>query len=142
MPTPKSRLKTFFKNKTMSAAGVEFLRFFLLPFLRKYNVPENKKTLNIDESIAAWFNTDKRTIVSATARKKFRMPGYMALASGGKWTARVSNRWVESGQRMLLVIDTKDQTTKIDVVIDGKERLFKLSRAETEFLKDQVTWHE
>ncbi len=47
-------------------------------------------------------------------------------------------RDVVKGQTMLIAIDRKDQTARIDVVMEGKDCTFKLSRAELEFIKDYV----
>jgi hypothetical protein len=121
----------------MSQHGVEFLKLFLMPFLRSYD-----PGMNLDDAVAAWFNLDKRTMVEAEAKRAFRMPGYVALAAGGKWSARAPHREIVKGQKMLMVIDSKDQTTKVDVVIEKKDYTFRLTRAETVFLKDQVNWRQ
>lgn len=143
---PEARLAGFFKNKTATAAGVEFLRMFILPFLRAYQLPQNRKTLNLDEAIAAWFNIDKRTVIHANAKRAFKMPGEIALA-GNKYSRRwdgvgAGARDVAKGQYMLIVIDSKAQTAKVDIELVGKERTFRLQRPEVEFLKDYVTWRQ
>jgi hypothetical protein len=133
---PKQRLKSFFKTKTMSAHGVEFLRMFGIPFLRMWD-----PMASVDDALAAFFNVDKRTVIVARAKRAFRMPGAVALTAGGKWSnkARI-NREVTKGQTMVIVMDLKDQTAKVDVDIEGKERTFRLLRPEVEFLKDQIEW--
>lgn len=137
MVNPKQRLKSFFKNRTMSEHGVEFLRMWGLPFLKLYD-----PISSVDDALAAFFNIDKRNIADLVAKRNFKMPGEVALASGGKWSRRkgVTGRDVTKGSKMVAVFDSKDQTAKVDVQIEGKWKTFRLERYEVEFLKDQVEW--
>lgn len=131
----------------MSDSAVEFLERFLLPFIRKYTHVGTGFDMagNADDVIMAWFNADKRMMVKATAKRDFKMPGLLATASGGRWAKKVptlAHREILKGDKLLFVMDSREQSTKVEILKDDqlRPRLFKLSRAETEFLKDQVNW--
>lgn len=128
----KQKLKTFFKAETSSESAVELLRMFIIPFMKKWN-----PRASVDDALAAFFSLDDRKIVEAVAKRAFKMPGQYLLA-GASGTYKHPYKEIKKGETMLIVVDRKDGTAKIDVIIDGKTRTFKLKRFEFESLKDWV----
>ncbi len=130
----KFKLKSYFKTKDTSETAVEFMRMFLFPFMRSWN-PD----ASVDQALEAFFGSKDRNFYSGTARRNFEMPGYY-MKAGNRPVIRSTDgyRDVVKGQTMLIAIDRKDQTARIDVVMEGKDCTFKLSRAELEFIKDYV----
>lgn len=128
----KQKIKTFFKNKDTSDASVEFLRMWLMPFMKRWD-----PHAGVDDAIGAFFAVEHRKVYHGNAKRGFKLPGQY-MKAGRVPTKRFGPRDVTKGQYMIIVVDKKDQTAKIDINLAGKERTFLLSRAELEFLKDQV----
>lgn len=128
----KHKVKTFFRNKDTSETSVELLRHFILPFMRLWN-----PNASVDDAIAAFFAVNERRFYHGTAKKPFMMPGHL-MKAGDRVSRLKGPRNVTKGQYMLLAVDRKDQNARIDIKIAGKDKTFKLSRAEMEFLKDYV----
>lgn len=128
----KQKLKTFFKTKDSSEHGVELLRMWILPFMKFWD-----PKASVDDALAAFFATNERKFYHGKAVKDFRMPGLCALA-GDRWSKQLKERQVKKGQYMLIAADRPTQTTRVDIMLEGKMQTMKLSRAQTEFLKDYV----
>jgi hypothetical protein len=132
----KRKLNSFFKTKRSSDAGVELLKMFILPFMKAWN-----PRAGVDDALAAFFVLDDRKIYHGNAAKAFKMPGEYKITES-LWGRRAPHRVVAKGQYMLIAADRKSQTARVDVELMGKERSFKLSRAELEYLKDKVEMRE
>lgn len=128
----KQKLKTFFKTKDSSEHAVEFLRMFLIPFIKMWD-----QNASVDDAIAAFFSVNDRRFFHGTAMRDFKMPGLYAKA-GDVWRKKLGARNVRKGQYMLVAADRKTQDARIDITIDGKYLTFKVTRAEFEFIKDYV----
>lgn len=128
----KQKLKSYFKTRESSESAVELLRMFILPFLKVWS-----PLASVDDAVMAFFATADRKFYHANAKRVFKMPGSLMVA-GNRPIARVGERGVAKGQYMLLAIDRKDQSARIDINMVGKERTFLLTRAELEYIKDQV----
>ncbi len=130
----KFKLKAYFKTRDTSEHAVEFVRMFILPFLRAWN-PD----ASIEEAVEAFFGIKYRRFYSGVAKRNFEMPGYFMKAGNRPVVRSVpGTRGILKGQRMLLAVDRNDQSTRIDVVMNGKDCTFKLTRPELEFIKDYV----
>ncbi len=128
----KQKLKTFFKTREGSDTAVELLRMYILPFLKGWD-----PNASIDDAIGAFFGIEDKKFFNGIAKRNFKMPGeYMVPAA--RPTRKFKDRTVLKGQKMLIVIDRKDQTARVDIIINHKYLTFKLSRPEVEFLKDYV----
>lgn len=137
----KRKLKNFFvgqKNSKQEASesAVELLRMFILPFMKAWN-----PRANVDDTLAAFFSLDDRKIYHGNAKKPFKMPGEYSITAA-RFGRKAPIRDVSKGQYMLIVADRKDMTAKIDIELLGKNRTFKLTRAELEYLKDRVEMRE
>ncbi len=131
---PKFKLKSYFKTRDTSEHGVELIRMFILPFRRLWD-PDGE----LDASVEAFFGIEHRKIYSGTARRDFKMPGlWMKTAARAVVKSPDGIRAIVKGQKMLLIVDQKDQITRVGIEVKGKEFTFKLSRAELEFIKDYV----
>ncbi len=130
----KFKLKAYFKTKDTSEHAVEFMRMFILPFMKVWN-PD----ASIDAAVEAFFGMNDRKFFYGVARRDFDMPGYY-MKAGNRPVVRSMGglRAIVKGQQMLLAVDRRDNTARIDVVMNGKDCTFKLSRAELEFIKDYV----
>lgn len=129
------KIKSFFKLEDFGAtdATVELMRMFILPFMRKWD-----PGASVDDTIGAFFNIDHRRIYHGNAKKAFRMPGqWMKTGAVGTYHHKLNNSIVK-GQYMLIVVDRKDGTAKIDVEMLGKTRTYLLQRFEFETLKDWI----
>lgn len=109
---------------------------WLLPFMKLWN-----SRASVDDAVAAFFNEEHRKFYHGNAKRAFKLPG-MYLKTGAVATRRFGARDVVKGQYMLIVVDKKDQTAKVEIEVAGKERCFLLSRAEFEYLQDQVEVRE
>lgn len=128
----KEKLKGFFKTRDTSENAAEFLRMFIVPFIKAWS-PE----ATIDDAISAFFAVDDRRFYHGKALQAFRMPGEVMIC-GNKVARRISDRRVVLGQYMLLAVDRRDQTARIDITIAGTYRTFRVTRPELEFIKDYV----
>jgi len=109
---------------------------FILPFMKAWN-----PRASVDDALAAFFALDDRKIYHGNAKKPFKMPGEYKIKET-LWGRRAPHRDVAKGQYMLIAADRKSQTARVDIELMGKERSFKLSRAELEYLKDKVEMRE
>lgn len=132
----KQKLKAFFKTKDSSEDAVEFLRMFLIPFIKHWD-----SNASVDDAIGAFFDVNNRKFYDGRALRPFQMPGLLML-KGNRPVKRTKHRSVLLGQRMLIAADRRTQTTRVDITIDQKYLTFRLTRAETEFLKDYVELKE
>lgn len=105
---------------------------FILPFGASWD-----PRASVDDMVAEFFAVNSRRFYHGTAIKNFNMPG-VYLHTNVKTTGLKGPRAVTKGQYMLIVVDQKDQQTKVQIELTGKEREYRLTRAETEFLKDCV----
>lgn len=132
MRSQKFSIKKFFGASGASESAVELLQMFILPFSRMWD-----SKASVDDALAAFFATEDRKIQSGRARINFLMPG-LWMREGGMPKKRYKNRSVKAGTELLIVVDRKDQTAKIDVLVGGVEHTFLLTRGEFEYLKDKV----
>lgn len=132
----KQRFKSFFKTKNATDATVELTRMFILPFVAKWN-----SRAPLEHAIGAFFSERHRKFYHANAKKSFKMPGHVFIA-GNRTIQRFGNRDVAKGQYMLIVLDNKDKTAKVQIKILDKEREFLLTLPELEYLKDLVELKE
>lgn len=128
----KTKLKTFFKTRDTSDHAVEFLRMWLLPFINLWD-----QKASIDDAIAAFFAADDRTFFEGVAKKNFEMPGFF-MKLGDRAVKKYAHRSVVKGQKMLIAADRRDQTARVDIIMNGKEVTFLLKRPDFEMLKDCV----
>ncbi len=128
----KQKVKSYFKTDKTSEVAAEVLQHFILPFAALWNV-----RASVDDAVMAFFAVDDRQTYEGTAKRGFKMPGEWQ-AAGSVFMKNAGNRDVPKGQRMWLVIDRKDQTAKVDIKLGGSFKTFRLTRPETEFLKDYV----
>lgn len=128
----RQKVKRFFKANEASDSAVELLRQFILPFGKSWD-----PKAGVDDMVAAFFAVNDRKFFHGTAKRNFNLPGQY-IHSNIHLMQKKGPRAVTQGQYMLIVVDAKDQQTKVQIELAGQEREYRLTRAETEFLKDYV----
>ncbi len=128
MSKQAQRAKAFFKTSTASEHGVEMLKMFILPFLRGWD-----PSASVDDAIGAFFNIQTRKFYGVTAVRDFNIPGEVGLTAT-LYSKKCKERKIDKGQRMLLVVDSKEKSVKVQV----KEKMFRLRPPDYQFFKECV----
>lgn len=130
----KQRLKSLFQARSGSEYAVELAQRFLIPFMRYYN----KQSL--DESLADFFALNQRKIFYAKATRSFQLPGKYLVAGNrpiqGVGSQEIRN--IKLGKVLLIVLDSVDQTAKVEIVVNDQSHCFLLERFEFETIKDWI----
>ncbi len=126
----RHKLKSYFKTRDTSESAVELMRMFIFPFHRAWN-PE----ASVDDAINAFFGSEQRKFFHGKAKRDFKIPGALYV-TGTRTTIRVKEREIKEGQLLLLSIDKREQSARIEII--EQRRIFLLSRAELEYVKNYI----
>ena len=129
----KQKLKSFFKAGESSDYAVELLRMFILPFARKYKGRGN----TVDDVLSAFFALEARRFVMVRAKEKFRLPGKYYLA-GNRPVYGLGPRNIIKGQKILMAMDRKDSTARLETMIDNHYHCFLLESFELKTIEDKL----
>lgn len=127
----KARFKSFFKLKDSTEDSVTILEKFVMPFAAKYQGTGTHE----DEMIESFFNVANRHIHEVITNRDFKMPGGLLL-TGARYGRGIGDRTVKAGQKMLLVLDKKDNTGKVMYKVGPKEVEYLLEKHEIDTIKD------
>ncbi len=105
---------------------------FILPFMKAWD-----PKASVDDAVAAFFAIEDRKFYHGNAKKSFKMPGQILIA-GNRPVPRFGAREVTQGQYMLLAVDRRDQSARVDIRLTDKDRTFLLTRAELEYIKGNL----
>jgi len=106
---------------------------FLLPFAKKFR----GRGADVTDVVEHFMNVDTREMFYAKAKHRFKMPGGWCI-NGGRPMRGVGPRWVTKGQAMLVIVDTKLQTAKIEVKINNEFQNFYLESYEFKAITDYL----
>jgi hypothetical protein len=126
----KTRVRDFFKSKFDSDASVEFLRMFLMPFAAQCQ----GRGLSVDRVLELFFHTETRDIFHAKAFNSFQLPGRQLWGS----PPTPAERSIARGQILLVVLDEKSRTAKIEIVHKRNPKNFILEHYEYEAIKTHL----
>lgn len=125
----KKKFKAFFKMKEATDSGIELLEKFILPFSRQ------TRRLGVDDMLEAFFSLNDRVFLYAKANRDFKLPGKYMLA-GNRPVYGLAPREIKKGKVFLIVLDRKDRTAKLEIVIKEVAHNFLLEIYEFETIKD------
>lgn len=127
--TSKTKLKQFFKAEEGSEFAVELLEHWILPFSR------GMKKYSVDDVIATFFAMEDRKFFYVRAHRNFNLPGKFYVA-GNRPVYGLGDRKIIKGQVMLVAVDRKEGTARVEVGGPDAERNFLLERFEFDTIKD------
>lgn len=127
----KANFNRFFKTKGTTDEAIEFTRHFLVPFAKavKHGV--------VDDVIAAFFAVEDRKFFWAKASREFKMPGKYYIA-GNRPVYGAGPRKIKKGQTLLIAVDRKEGTARVEATIGERDCNFLLEKFEFETIKDWI----
>lgn len=129
----KVKLKQLLRTKEVTDDTLEFARMFILPFARKYKV----RGATVDDMLAQFFNINTRKLFYGVAKQPFKMPGSF-LRAPRRGVKGYGPRDIPEGDRMLIIVDSVDQSVKIERLFLDPGPEFLLERYEFESIKDKL----